>query len=110
MFSDSNANALAAANALADGNLACSLTDGSVAGDWRLPNRNELASLLDLGTFNPALPAGNPFVGFVASFYWSSTTDAVSTSLAWFVGFFNGDMSNSILTNNFFVTAVRGGS
>jgi hypothetical protein len=66
-------NALAAANALADGNVACGLTDSSVAGDWRLPNRNELASLLDLGTLNPALPAGHPFLN-VASVYWSSTT------------------------------------
>ena len=77
------ANALAAANALADGNVACGLTDGSVAGDWRLPKRNELSSLLDLGTFNPPLPAGHPFINFVANFYWSSTTNAISSVDAW---------------------------
>jgi hypothetical protein len=51
-------------NALADGILACGLTDHSVAGDWRLPNRNELTSPLDLGTFSPALPSGHPFVNY----------------------------------------------
>lgn len=35
--------ALAAANGLADGQ--CDLSDGSAAGDWRLPNANEILSL-----------------------------------------------------------------
>ena len=39
------ADALPLANTLADGNVACGLADGSAEGDWRLPNRNELASL-----------------------------------------------------------------
>ena len=39
-------NALSDANTLADGS--CGLTDGSVAGDWRLPNVRELQSLIDL--------------------------------------------------------------
>jgi len=106
------ANALAAANALADGNVACGLTDGSVTGDWRLPNRNELTSLLDLGTFNPALPALNPFQGFIASLYWSSTTIATNTEFAWGVNLDNGFVVGSdVKTNGFnFVTAVRGGS
>jgi hypothetical protein len=29
--------------------------------DWRLPNRNELESLIDLGSVHPALPSGHPF-------------------------------------------------
>lgn len=41
------------ANTLADG--ACGLTDGSVAGDWRLPNVRELYSLIHLQFFFPAL-------------------------------------------------------
>ena len=36
--------ALAAVDGLQDG--LCGLSDGSVAGSWRLPNRNELLSLL----------------------------------------------------------------
>ena len=33
----------------------CGLSDGSVAGDWRLPNRNELLSLIDVEIDNPQL-------------------------------------------------------
>jgi Protein of unknown function (DUF1566) len=53
----------------------CSLVDGSVAGDWRLSNVKELLSLIDYGQFNPALPAGHPFLNVPATGdYWSSTT------------------------------------
>jgi 2',3'-cyclic-nucleotide 2'-phosphodiesterase (5'-nucleotidase family) len=34
------------------------LTDGSKAGDWRLPNVRELHSLIDFGRGTPALPEG----------------------------------------------------
>ena len=103
------ANALAAANTLAHGNVVCGLADGSVAGDWRLPNRNELASLLDLGTFNPALPAGHPFISFAAFSYWTSTTIAGTTSNAWLVGLDGGFVGGLNKTSGGFVTAVRGG-
>ena len=104
------ADALADVNGLNSGE--CGLTDGSVAGDWRLPNRNELTSLLNLGTVNPALPAGHPFTNFVASSYWSSTTNADNSILAWVVSFFNGVVSldGKSISSFFFVTAVRGGS
>jgi len=100
--------ALSSANVLADG--ACGLSDGSVAGDWRLPNRNELTSLLDLGTFDPALPSGHPFTNFQASRYWSSTTRVDDSSNAWDVGFNNGGVHNETKTVDNFVIAVRGGS
>jgi hypothetical protein len=51
-------HALNAANTLASGS--CGLTDGSAAGDWRLPNVKELQSLIDFGNVNPALPRGRP--------------------------------------------------
>jgi hypothetical protein len=82
---------------------------GSHQTDWRLPNRNELSSLLNLGTLNPALPAGHPFLNFVASGYWSSTTFAGSSSNAWVVVFDDGFVDFSS-TSGIFVTAVRGGS
>jgi len=37
------------------------LSDGSVSGDWRLPNRKELMSLIDFSQYNPSLPKGHPF-------------------------------------------------
>jgi hypothetical protein len=65
-------NALTASNNLASG--ACGLTDGSVAGDWRLPNVRELRSMIDYDRTVPALPEDNPFSRVEPNFYWSSTT------------------------------------
>jgi hypothetical protein len=62
------------------------LTDGSTAGDWRLPNINELESLLEFGNSSgPALPAGNPFINLQATNYWSSTAVAAFPALGWYV-------------------------
>ncbi len=65
-------DALSFANSLASGT--AGLTDGSQAGDWRLPNVRELLSLLDYGRESPALPADNPFENLTGMWYWSSTT------------------------------------
>ena len=59
------AEALSDANGLASGS--AGLTDGSKAGDWRLPNVRELQSLVDYGRSNPALPAGHPFTNVQSS-------------------------------------------
>jgi hypothetical protein len=50
------------------------LTDGSVEGDWRLPNIRELFSLIDSGQSSVALPSGHPFSDVQGVVYWSSTT------------------------------------
>lgn len=49
---------------------------------WRLPNINELESLVDCANCNPALPAGH-FFGNVREVYWSSTTSFFETDWAW---------------------------
>jgi hypothetical protein len=69
-------------NNLADG--ACGLDDGSVAGDWRLPNVNELNSLnnieeLDLGVWL----ASQGFTNLVDLMYWSSDSHAYNPISAW---------------------------
>jgi hypothetical protein len=67
--------AVALSNELADGQ--CGLSDGSVAGDWRLPNINELSSLVDFSNNNPALPDNHPFYPedvLRTGTYWSSTS------------------------------------
>jgi hypothetical protein len=53
--------------------------------DWRLPNRNELRSLVSYQAKNPALPAGHPFINFFLGWYWSSTTAAINPAYAWSV-------------------------
>jgi hypothetical protein len=49
---------------------------------WRLPNINELESLVDADRRQPALPAGHPFSG-VRDVYWSSTTSLYEPDWAW---------------------------
>ena len=65
--------ALDACNTLADGTASANLTDGSTAGDWRLPNIKELFSLFDHS--NWAFPDDFPFINVpLNEEYWSSTT------------------------------------
>ena len=110
------ADALTAANNLKSGD--AGLTDGSVKGDWRLPNLRELQSLIDYGFFGPALPdtlgtgkwtEGKPFQGVQSSYYWSSSTCAGSTASAWYVDFYDGVVGNGDKSSNGYVWCVRGG-
>ena len=109
-------NALSDSNGLADGS--CGLTDGSSAGDWRLANRFELDSLLDLEYFDPALPnkaltgkwsEGDPFNDVQSHGYWSSTTDASETYQAFQVSMHNGQSLRVIKSTTYYVWPVRGG-
>ncbi len=59
--------ALADVNGLANGQ--CGLNDASEAGDWRLPNRRELFSLIDDSQSSPALPSGHSFDDVNPSYY-----------------------------------------
>jgi len=101
------ATALGDANALASGS--CGLSDGSSAGGWRLPNANELHSLIDLAQSNPALPAGHPFTGVQVNLYWTSTTVDYNTPGVVVVAMSNGAPVGAIKTGFLFVLPVRGG-
>jgi len=85
------------------------LTDGSVAGDWRLPNKRELFSLIDDSNYNPTLPTGHPFTGVQSVFYLSSTTYALHTENAWSVDLIFGYVSYVVKTTPYSVWPVRGG-
>jgi len=49
---------------------------------WRLPNINELESLVDLSRHDPALPEEHPF-SECQEVYWSSTTSMFEPDWAW---------------------------
>lgn len=108
------AAALTDANQLASG--ACGLSDGSKAGDWRLPNLNELESLVDVSQFNPALPAANPFTNVSNAIYWSSTSyfgGQAGSASAWTIRmsdgrYMNDSGSNIKATSTNAVWAVKG--
>lgn len=100
-------NALTNANSLVSG--ACGLTDGSTAGQWRLPNINEMESLVDEQNAGPSLPSGNNFGNLQATYYWSSSSYANSADHAWGVSLLDGYLSNAPKSSAFLVWAVRGG-
>jgi hypothetical protein len=110
--------ALDQASKLASG--ACGLSDGSSAGQWRMPNVNELESLVDVSRSAPALPAGAQFSNVATSAaYWSSTTYMAGTASAMAIRFtdgrwINGDPGDgdykNVKTASNMLWAVRSGS
>ena len=78
-------------------------------GDWRLPNRWELMSLADNGSYGPALPTNHPFTSVQLSFYWSSTTYANNQTEAWAVDITDSYARNRSKPSTLFVWPVRGG-
>lgn len=110
--------------ALADGS--CGLTDGSRAGDWRLPTKEEWEGIVDstctnspkiLGNQSPTTgcykddldPDSEWASGVQSAFYWSSTSFALFTDTAWAVVMDNGVVTFGAKSVNFRVWPVRGG-
>lgn len=99
------------------------LNTGAFAGhrDWRLPNHNELDSLVDLGNTDPAVDSAfNTNCAPACTVttcsctqslsYWSSSSLAASANYAWLVEFFFGLGDLEVKSTNGYVRAVRGGS
>ena len=78
--------------------------------DWRLPNINELLSLVDRTKFGPAFSDPNLiFSNMSNSNCWSSTTYISDTNRAWIVSFNSGYVTASNKDSACRVWAVRGG-
>jgi hypothetical protein len=107
----------------------CNLTDGSSAGDWRLPTKAEweatIAQAVALGCTGPSgdppsltndagtgcLSAGpTSFTGVQSHSYWSSSAHEVSPAGAWLVSTGYGTVSSLYKGSNYFsfVWPVRG--
>jgi len=113
------ASALATVSTLASGQ--CGLSDGSTAGQWRMPNRSEMQSLQDRMMNNHAQwfaqtdynSDGSVFQaailsGFIASqYYWTSTTDAANVGEAWTVYSCDFGVYDVSKTNTGYTLAVR---
>ena len=94
------ATALTEVNQLASGS--CGLTDNSKAGQWRLPNLNELESLVDASAGNPAVTAGSPFKNVASAIYWSSTSywgGETGSPQAWAIRMSDGRYINDSVNN-----------
>jgi hypothetical protein len=111
-------NALTYCNNLASES--CGLSDGSIAGDWRLPNVTELQSLIHYGFYGPSVPdtvgtgqwsEGDPFSNVETAGYWSSTTAAYNTDQALVVNLTHGALNDGLKTSTGpRVWPVRGGN
>ena len=76
--------------------------------DWRLPNRNELTSLVEYKCDTPAINA-TIFPGTGEGPYWSSSPDATAAGNAWNVDFRDGKVSSAPKTSGYNVRLIRGG-
>ena len=78
--------------------------------DWRLPNVNELESLINAEQSNTATWLNTQGFSNVQSYnHWSSTSPAYNSSFAWFVDMWYGSMYYSSKTNSYYVWPVRSG-
>lgn len=102
------------------GNGLCGLTDGSSAGDWRLPTKTEWMAMVQSarkhGYINPPLTnaagtgqwaAGDIFDTVQGNGYWSGSSSG--TNVAWVVGMINGYVYFGLESNDFYVWPVRSG-
>ena len=92
--------AMSAAANLASGS--CGLTDSSSAGEWRLPTKKELSTVIEW-------EKSGAFSDVQSSYFWSSTSNARNTGLAWFVYLGNGYVYSYYKTSSYYVWPVRGG-
>ncbi len=75
--------------------------------DWRLPNVDELLTILDRSKKNPAADK-SMFPDIHSSGYWSSATHASNIGNAWYVYFGGGDVYNIYKSASIYVRCVRG--
>jgi hypothetical protein len=75
--------------------------------DWRVPNKNELESLVEDACYNPAINE-TVFPVTASSHYWSSSPYTDINYLAWYVDFGNGGVYNNNKNNTYYVRLVRG--
>lgn len=81
---------------------------GLASRTWRLPNTQDLKSLIDTTTTAAAKMDGIAFPNAIAGNYWGSTTYATTTTLAFTVSTANGNFAAAGKGNSYYVRCVSG--
>ncbi|EJP6369479.1 DUF1566 domain-containing protein [Vibrio cholerae] len=76
--------------------------------DWRLPNKNELASIVEYRCFSPASNS-QAFPNTPSDWYWSSSPDANYGNRAWGEDFDDGFVNSEAKFRYLHVRLVRAG-
>ncbi|WP_201245890.1 DUF1566 domain-containing protein [Halochromatium salexigens] len=79
--------------------------DDSYSGQWRLPNKDELASLVERRCQSPAINE-RYFPNTSSGWFWSSSPSADDSRDAWFVFFYNGHLGSRSKTSGSYVRLV----
>lgn len=77
--------------------------------DWRLPNKNELASIIEYSCYQPTINA-LLFPNTSLWNYWSSSPNNVNdftTGGAWYISFYNFYIDSIDKGNSFYIRLVR---
>lgn len=74
---------------------------------WRLPNKKELASIVDYRCVDPAINT-DLFPNVFLQSYWTSTPQTYASSFsAWAIAFSNGNFTSGTLESEYAVRLVR---
>jgi hypothetical protein len=100
----------------------CGLSDGSLAGHWRLPTRTEWMAMVAYAKSRYSDPSltnaagtgkwttnGDAFNNVIGGDYWSSTPYINDATQAWSASVHWGNMVGNQKTNNVYIWPVRGG-
>ena len=71
--------------------------------DWRLPDKNELASLVNYAKYFPA----SDFPDMPKESFWSSSTSVLNHEYAWRVDFSHGSVFINNKSDTYYVRCVR---
>ena len=84
-------------------------TLGAGLNDWRLPNRNELTTLVERKCTNPAINA-TVFPHTPAQSFWTASPYSLNAALSWYIDFNAGDVGPAFKTGAKNIRLVRGGT